>query len=99
MDLPETERMQIIELCRRHRAKKVILFGSRATGKNTAVSDIDLAVSGAECFDELFADLKYNDFTLLDIDVVNLEDRLSRELTEDIARDGVILYEESAYEP
>ncbi len=99
MDLPETERVQIIEVCRRYRAKKIILFGSRATGQNTPVSDIDIAVSGADDFDGLSADLKYNDFTLLDIDIVNLEDRLSRELTEDIARDGVVLYEEKVYEP
>ena len=56
-------------------------------------------MSGADDFDGLSADLKYNDFTLLDIDIVNLEDRLSRELTEDIARDGVVLYEEKVYEP
>lgn len=93
MDLPDVERKQIVALCERYGAKKVILFGSRADGRSTAVSDIDIAVSGAEDFDGLFADLKYNEFTLLDIDVINLDDALGEELLYDIERDGIIIYE------
>lgn len=56
-------------------------------------SDIDLAIGGAKNFDHLYADLKYNDFTLLDMDIINLDEPLSEALREDIRRDGHILYE------
>lgn len=41
----------------------------------------------------LFADLKYNEFTLLDIDISNLDDALGEELLHDIERDGITIYE------
>lgn len=93
MDLPNTEKEEIIKLCERYHVKKIVLFGSRARGGNTALSDIDIAVSGADDFDGLYADLKYNDFTLLDIDIINLDDKLSRELLSDIAQEGITIYE------
>ena len=39
----------IIDMAKRHRIGKIILFGSRARGTNRERSDIDLAVSGGEC--------------------------------------------------
>ena len=56
-------------------------------------SDIDLAIEGADDFDRLFAELKYNEFTLLDMDIINLNDRVSELLMKDISHDGYILYE------
>ena len=41
------------ELCRKYRAREVILFGSRAKGTALERSDIDIAVSGVEKFDAL----------------------------------------------
>ena len=72
---------------------KVILFGSRARGDNGPYSDIDLAIKGADNFDRLFAELKYNEFTLLDMDIIDLDGRVSEPLMKDILNDGHILYE------
>ena len=84
---------EIVALAKKHGVRKVILFVSRARGDNWERSDIDLAVSGgniAEFSDE--ADEKI--WTLLLIDVVNLDRGISDELRKEIERDGVLLYEE-----
>ena len=47
-DLPEHARADILKLAERHGVKDVILFGSRATGRNWERSDIDLAVRGGD---------------------------------------------------
>ena len=83
----------IIACCKKYNANKVILFGSRARGDNGPYSDIDLAIEGADDFDHLYADLKYNEFTLLDMDIINLNDNISEPLMRDISTDGCILYE------
>lgn len=84
---------EIIKCCRKYNADKVILFGSRARGDNGEYSDIDLAVAGATDFDRLFAELKYNEFTLLEMDIINLDEKISEELRKDILKDGCILYQ------
>ena len=83
---------EIIACCKKYHVDKVILFGSRARGDNGPYSDIDLAIEGADDFDRLFAELKYNEFTLLDMDIINLNDRVSELLMKDISNDGCILY-------
>ena len=40
-------------LCRKYSAKEIILFGSRAKGTETERSDIDIAVSGVQDFEQL----------------------------------------------
>ncbi len=91
--LDSTTKEKIIEYCKKYHAERVILFGSRARGDNQPFSDIDLAIEGCEDFDRLFADLKYNEFTLLDMDIINLNDKLNDALLQDIRKDGCILYE------
>lgn len=81
----------IVKVCKDYGCTSVVLFGSRARGDNTEVSDIDIAVAGALNFDRLSMELKYNEFTLLDIDVVNLDSDISKELRNRIERDGVAL--------
>ena len=83
----------MIACCKKYNANKVILFGSRARGDNGPYSDIDLAIKGADNFDRLFAELKYNEFTLLDMDIIDLDGRVSEPLMKDILNDGHILYE------
>ena len=56
--------LEVTELCRKHAAKQVILFGSRAKGIARERSDIDIAVSGAEDFDGL-VDVYIDKFYLL----------------------------------
>ena len=72
-------------------AERVVLFGSRARGDNLPKSDI--AVAGCRDFDRFSYLIEERLDTLLDIDVVNLDESLSQQLLDEIARDGVILYE------
>ena len=86
---------QIIEISRRYKVKKIVLFGSRARKTNTIKSDIDLAIYGCENFRDLYFDLNENVQTLLEFDIIDMNrTNLSKELIEEIERDGVILYEE-----
>ena len=64
---------QIIELCRKHSASRVILFGSRAKGTAGERSDIDIAVSGAVDFDGLAEEIGSLP-TLYTIDLVILQE-------------------------
>lgn len=92
-DLPKRAEEDIIRLAQKNNIQKVILFGSRARGTNTERSDIDIAVFGGDVMNFHF-DLEENAWTLLTFDVVDLNKKISDELQNEIARDGVILYEE-----
>lgn len=85
---------QIREFAHHAGARRVILFGSRARGDNLPKSDIDLAVEGCANFDALYEDLQERLWSLLKVDVVNLDGPVSDELRAEIARDGRVLYEE-----
>lgn len=85
---------QIAEFAREAGARRVTLFGSRARGTNQPKSDIDLAVEGCPDFDALEDRLQNELWSLLELDVVNLDAPLSDALRADIARDGRVLYEE-----
>lgn len=63
---------EIQRISRQYGAREVILFGSRAKGTETERSDIDIAVSGAEHFDELEEAIDEIP-TLLSFDVVNMD--------------------------
>ena len=84
---------EIISLAKSFGVKKLILFGSRARGTNRERSDIDLAAQSGNIFDFAEAvDEKVN--TLLSFDIINLDDDLAEDFKAEIARDGIILYEE-----
>ncbi len=85
---------QIAEFAREAGAKRVTLFGSRARGTNLPKSDIDIAVEGCADFDALSDRLQNELWSLLKLDIVNLDTCKSDELRYQIDRDGVILYEE-----
>lgn len=84
---------QIRGFARERGARRVILFGSRARGDALPKSDIDLAVEGCADFAGLEEDLRERLWSLLQVDVVNLDAHVSQELLDDIHRDGVTLYE------
>lgn len=84
---------QIVSFARDCGAKKVVLFGSRARGDNLPKSDIDIAVAGCRDFGHYSYLIEEYLDTLLDVDVVNLDESLSQQLLDEIARDGVVLYE------
>ena len=83
---------QIAKIGRQYGAAKVVLYGSRARGDNRKRSDIDLAVSGGD-IPRFALDLDEEVWTLLLFDVVNLDEPVQPSLLEEIARDGVVIYE------
>lgn len=73
--------------------ERLVLFGSRARGTNCPKSDFDIAVGGCPSFNR-FADRVENElWTLLDVDIVNVDEGVSSDLLAEIARDGKVLYE------
>ncbi|WP_026759742.1 nucleotidyltransferase family protein [Selenomonas ruminantium] len=94
MDLPKHVHEGIIELAKKYKVKKVILFGSRARGDNWEWSDIDLAISGGN---RTMFSLDVDEIvivpTLLMYDVVDLDSACNEDLRAEIERDGVVLYE------
>ena len=85
------------EICRFARSagvEKIVLFGSRARGNNTERSDVDLAVYGGD-FDSFYWNIRENAHSLLMFDLVNVDEGISRDLEEEIEKDGVALYEKA----
>lgn len=82
----------IINFAKKFNLSKVILFGSRARCDNKPRSDIDLAVIGGDVLEFKFA-MDEELPTLLEVDVINLSDKLSADFLAEIERDGVTLYE------
>ncbi|WP_143761719.1 nucleotidyltransferase family protein [Collinsella phocaeensis] len=85
---------QIREICAEERAVRVMLFGSRARGTAEEKSDIDLAVWGCPDFPHLEDRLDNELWSLLQLDVVNMDESSSHELLEEVLKDGKVLYEE-----
>lgn len=91
--LKKTVVEEIQGIAKRHGVKKVILFGSRARGDYERASDIDLAVSGGNVV--MFAlDVEEEVATPLKFDVMNLDDRIQKEMKSSIQSEGTVLYEE-----
>lgn len=91
-NLPENVKSGIVEMAEKYGIQKVILFGSRARGDNRERSDIDLAVSGGSVSEFALAIEDTLD-TLLMFDVVNLDENINLRLSEEIERDGIVIYE------
>lgn len=85
---------EIIDLARKYKLDKVILFGSRARGDYKRTSDIDLATKGGD-YVRFSLDVDDTTSTLLKYDVVSLDEPVSAELRESIMKEGVVLYEKS----
>ena len=94
MDLPEKVITGIKNLAEEYDVQKVVLFGSRARGDNDPKSDIDLAVYDCADFTNFSLDVDERVWTLLMFDILDM-DRYdySQELLQEIARDGVTIYE------
>ena len=84
---------QIAELAQAAGVRRVTLFGSRARGTNLPKSDIDLAVEGCPDFPEFVEALQNDLWSLLKVDVVDLDGPVSQELRDAVAKDGRVLYE------
>ena len=85
----------VADLCKRHGASRVVLFGSRARGDNHELSDYDIAVFGIksskrkldirEVIDESAPTLKQID--------ISFSQDLTEKFLQNIEREGIILYE------
>ena len=85
-------KIEIIEVAKKHKIEKVVLFGSRARGDYNKVSDIDIAVTGGDIAG-FWIDVDEETNTLLQFDVVNLDGSVQKELLESIEREGIVIYE------
>ena len=87
----------IKEIAKKYKVEKIILFGSRARGDHSTVSDYDFAVfeNFLSALDKarLCEDIDEIE-TLKKIDIVFVQENSTDELMESIKRDGVILYEQ-----
>ena len=90
--LNDSLKTEIIELAKKHKIEKVVLFGSRARGDYNKVSEIDIAVTGGDIA-EFSIDVDEETNTLLQFDVVNLDGLVQKELLESIEREGIVIYE------
>lgn len=84
---------QIREFAAEEGVRRVILFGSRAKGTNRPKSDIDLAVNGGARFESFQRRVQDDLWSLLKVDIVNLDEPISDELRREIATTGKVLYE------
>ena len=85
---------QIAELAQAAGVGRVTLFGSRGRGTNLPKSDIDLAVEGCPDFPGFEETLQEDLWSLVPLDVVNLDGPASQQPRDAVARDGRVLYEE-----
>ena len=83
---------EIVQLAKENCIEKVILFGSRARGDFKERSDIDLAFHGGNSTNFIL-DVDELTSTLLEYDIVDLDNPVRKELLESIKNEGVVLYE------
>ena len=83
---------EIRKLARKYDVTKVILFGSRARGDFKRTSDIDIAVTGGD-FVRFALDVDEETSTLLEYDIVDLDNDMQDELRDSIKKEGRIRYE------
>ena len=93
-NLPQRVLEDITVFAQKYNVDKIILFGSRAKGTHRERSDIDIAVSGGD-FDGCYWDIKENAWTLLMFDIIDLSERISEELRQEIEKYGVTIYEKA----
>ncbi|HAM16256.1 MAG TPA: nucleotidyltransferase [Eggerthellaceae bacterium] len=84
---------QIAKFAKKHDVQRVVLFGSRARGDAEEKSDIDIAISGCSDFPAFEDDVQEKLWSLLEVDIVNLDGNVSPELLANIKRDGKVIYE------
>ena len=85
---------EIIAAITRHvNPSKIFLFGSRAQGRYSSTSDIDIAV---DCGDDdfLIQPIDEEVRTLLKLDIINFY-KVNEKLQKEIMTDGIILYEKT----
>ncbi len=83
---------EIAKAAKINKASKIVLFGSRARGDNRERSDIDLAVYNMpENNQLLFTEAIEQLPTLLDFDIIFVNDNTNKDLLNNIEKDGIVL--------
>lgn len=88
--------VSVAEIAAKFNIEKVILFGSRARGDNSSVSDYDIAIygSGLSANEKAAFSLEIEDIeTLKKFDIMFIDGSVSPELIKNVMNDGVIIYE------
>lgn len=84
---------QLANLAKRHGAKRLVLFGSRARGDYHERSDIDLAIYGMPESSRGAFWLDVEELpTLLKLDIVHISPGMDPCFLSNVERDGVTLY-------
>ena len=78
---------QVIHICKYHKTKEVILFGSWAKGTANERSDIDIAVRGIKDIEKLREDIEEIP-TLRSFDIVDVEHCKNELLLKEIEQYG-----------
>lgn len=93
-NIPDRVMRDIITFSKEYDIQKVVLFGSRARGTHTDRSDVDIAVSGGD-FDSFYWAVKEKVHSLLSFDIIEWDAGTSKELKNEIEKDGVVIYEKA----
>ena len=78
---------QVIDICKYHKIREVILFGSWARGTANERSDIDIAVKGVKDMEKLREDIE-GILTLRSFDIVDIEHCKNELLLKEIEQYG-----------
>lgn len=89
---PEEVLEQVVAICMKHGVSQIILYGSRAKNTYQERSDIDIAVSGADDFEQLADEVKELP-TLYTVDLLNMDECRNTLLLEDIRQYGRKIFE------
>ena len=92
--LPDRIVRELCSFVQKYAVTKIVLFGSRARGTNTERSDVDIAVYGGD-FNSFYWDVKEKVHSLLMFDIVQADAAISKELKQEIEKDGVTIYEKT----
>ena len=89
---------QIKEIAAKYKIDKMVLFGSRARGDHSPVSDYDIAVfeKGLSPIDKALLSSDIEDIsTLKKIDMVFIDDNITEAFLDNITKEGVVIYEQT----
>ena len=83
---------EITMIAEKYGVTRVVLFGSRARGDYHRASDIDLALLGGDV-DRFALDVDEETSTLLEYDIVDLNQSIPEKLRQTIEQEGKVIYE------
>lgn len=91
--LKENDLNKILEILKKYKDLKVLIFGSRANNTYTITSDIDLAIYSNKDFKfyKLYDDLNNLDL-IYKLDIIDMRNNLKEELVKSVENEGILIY-------